>query len=381
MHKPKILLLGHSSRIYDGNNIYIERADLTRRMACLETWVPAIESHGHEVIFFQGGCDQLSFSEKYKTLSLPLEVSYDHNPPRVENAYSFMVARLQAAIKWALENREFDYVFRIDDGSYLNQYVLDDIYKELEGYDILYNSCRGGAGIFMSKKVCEDFVQWEDDRVTHIEDGVINRFFHEHQYRINSTNLLCHQYILGEKLFSIHYPNGKRMYFTDYIIKNYYLNGKRGNRKVIIDYPFDITKAFSVNTWDSPTQGITPRWYSYTTDSNFWEFYGKQIGSYDEFRMNNPFGKNSMQKVVVYKTIFDCKKAHERLGLIQFAESVNEEGAFYCFIESKNNIVEEMIKVLIDEGYSVLETVGNITDIVDSKEVQSEEGVILKINK
>ena len=53
----KIVFLAFTSKKYDGNHIKISDASLTRKMSCLETWVPKVESLGHKVIFFDGGND------------------------------------------------------------------------------------------------------------------------------------------------------------------------------------------------------------------------------------------------------------------------------------------------------------------------------------
>lgn len=235
--------------------------------------------------------------------------------------------------------------------------------------------------MFFSRQVCEKLINWVDTKESYIEDGVITCFLRDFNFKTFSTYLLSTQYILGENDFCIHYTNGKRMYFADFIIKNYYLNGKVGQRKLLLDYPFDLAKNMPVNSWDSPTSLLTPRWYSYTTDNKLWEFYGRHARSYHEFRIYTPFGINSTQKVVVYKTVYDCNKMHEKENLLYLASTINQNGSLYFFLDTLNTFTDLMILILTESGYKVEQKEGNIQNIVDSEEVRSEEGIILEITK
>ena len=64
----KILFLAFTSKIYKSegiytgtSSVYTDRADLTRKLSCMDTWVPRVEEKGHEVIFFDGGNNELLF--------------------------------------------------------------------------------------------------------------------------------------------------------------------------------------------------------------------------------------------------------------------------------------------------------------------------------
>ena len=75
----KILFLGFTSKNYNGHGIRIDRVDLTRKMSCMETWVPRIERMGHEVIFFDGNNETQTYDEKNKILHLISNESYDYH--------------------------------------------------------------------------------------------------------------------------------------------------------------------------------------------------------------------------------------------------------------------------------------------------------------
>ena len=51
----KLIFLVCTCKVYNNANIYIDRPDLTRKMSCLETWVPKVIEKGYEVIFYSGG--------------------------------------------------------------------------------------------------------------------------------------------------------------------------------------------------------------------------------------------------------------------------------------------------------------------------------------
>ena len=81
----KILFLAFTSKEYKsdpvctgGHGVVSDRADLTRKLTCMETWVPRVEEHGHEVIFFQGGADKVEFDALHKTLYVTESDSYDY---------------------------------------------------------------------------------------------------------------------------------------------------------------------------------------------------------------------------------------------------------------------------------------------------------------
>ena len=375
---PKILFLAHTSKKYDGHNITIEDSSLTRKMACLETWVPQVERFGHEVIFFQGGSNEVIYDEKNRVLHLPIGDSYDYNPPKLDPPKSLMLERLIESIKWSLNNKDFDFIFRTDDGSYINAFNLNKIYDEIKDFDFVSNSFKGGGGMFFSKKLCQDIVSINYNSEIFIEDIAIIDLIRKLTVKIKDTTLLQPQYVLGEDLFSIHYTNGKRMYFTDYTIKRYF-NEDNNSRKILINYPIDSFQNDGPNTW-SYTGGLTPRWFSYTTNNLNWEHYGQLIRSNYEPRVLNPFGKNTINKLVFYKTLFETKN-NEANVLLSYLDSINKNGELIFFLDGETEKSNEMIEFLKSNNFLVSQGLSQINFIVDSNEITQESGFIIKITK
>lgn len=388
-NKLKILFLGHTSKSYDGHSIKIDRSDLTRRMSCLETWVPEVEYQGHEVVFFEGSSDIIKYDPNNRLLSLPIDGSYDYNPPRIDPPKSLMLQRLVLAIEWALKNKEFDYIFRTDDGSYINFFILEKIYNEIEEFDIISNGFQGGGGIFFSKNLCKKIIEADKKNAIcnlhHIEDIAIYRFINslEDKIKIKNLNLFSHQYILGENFFTIHYTNGKRMYFTDFTLKRYFEESEKNKRKVILNYPIHNV-VYLVdhypNTWYCEG-GTTPIWYSYTTNHNNWEHYGKLIRSNFEPLSINPFGKGSMKQLLFYKTVFDIEKEHERDTLLSYITTIRSDGELMFFLEEESNLSKNMITLLQQINLKIQTANINIRNIINSNEIISENGILIKITK
>jgi hypothetical protein len=318
----KIVFLAFTSKKYDGNHIKISDASLTRKMSCLETWVPKVESLGHKVIFFDGGNDKLTYNPVDKILHCVSPETYDHNPPIQGQTKSFMFERLKEAIGWVLKNEEFDYIFRIDDGSYVNHYVLDNVLEELGNADVLRNNSGGGAGLFLSKRVCSGLVNHENLTNQTIEDKALFEFINNGDFVVKTTNLLCTQYILGEKFFTIHYTNGKRQYFVEDVLDYYYQNIPM-KRKVIIDSDVNFWNHTPVKTWYGDGE-YTAMWYAYNKDKYNWEFYGRQVRSSYDFRGFCPFGKNSIHTLVI-PNVDIFKNTNPKL-IDEYINSVQEGG-------------------------------------------------------
>ena len=339
----KILFLGFTSKNYNGHGIRIENVHLTRKMSCMETWVPRIERIGHDVIFFDGNNKTQTYDEKNKILHLISNESYDYDYLKDNGIGSFMYERLKEAVSWCLKNKEFDYIFRTDDGSYINSFIIDKMITEIQEYDVVHSD-GGGAGVFMSKKVCEDLINDVNEENIFIEDIALWKFFDKHPYRRKTSNLLCNQYIVSEDYFSIHYTNGKRQYFVDNVI-SYYYNGSPLKRKVILNYPLDYSTTLLVNTWDSDFIK-TPIYYSMDKDAFNWEHYGTLARNYYAVTSKCPFAKNSINELVFYNTKFDFNKPHEKNSFNKYIESVNDDGVIYFFYKNKTDAQEEIFNKL-----------------------------------
>jgi hypothetical protein len=367
----KILFLGFTSKKYDGHSIRIDRSDLTRKMSCMETWVPRIEKAGHEVIFFDGNNAEQSYDEKNKILHLISDESYDYNYLKDNGIGSLMYERLKEAVEWCLKNKEFDYIFRTDDGSYINSFVIDKMIADIEDSDVVH-SHGGGGGVFMSRKVCEDLIHDINEENIFIEDVTLWKFFDKHPYKRKTSNLLCHQYIVSEDYFSIHYTNGKRQYFVDNVISYYYDNNPL-KRKVILNYPLDHGTPLLVNTWDSDFVR-TPIYYSMDKDMFNWEHYGTVARNHYAVTAECPFAKNSINELVFYNTIFDFNKEHEVHAFNKYLESVNDDGIIYFFYKSNNDIQKEIFNKL--DIISQTEKIDIINEYVSV-----ENGVFIKTSK
>lgn len=367
----KIIFLAFTSQKYDGHGIKIDRADLTRKMSCLETWVPRIEEKGHEVIFFDGGYTETNFDKKNKVLHTNANDSYDYHHLKNENIGSYMFERLKTAVKWVLENREFDFIFRIDDGSYVNAFVLEKIIETIKIYDVV-KSTGGGAGMFFSKKTCEKLINYENKNKIHIEDLTLYEFFSKNpELKIGNSSLLTHQYILSEGLFTIHYSNGKRQYTTDLIV-SYYYNGLPLDRKVILNYDLDYLKPLKCNTWDSDWER-TPSFYSFDRDKFDWEHYGKLART--NFSVNTlcPFVKNSIKHLMFYNVHFNFYLQNEIDAFQNYIKALKDDGIIYFFYE-EDKINDEIKKYL-----NLIEYNDNIN--VDAEYILNNKGNFYKFKK
>ena len=382
--KPRILFLGHTSKEYNGHAIKIDRSDLTRRMSCLETWVPEVECQGHEVIFFQGNSDELKYDKLNHLLSLPICGDYDYNPCKVDPPKSLMLERLVLAFDWALKNKEFDYIFRTDDGSYINSFIFEEMYKHIEGFDCITNGFLGGSGMFFSKNLCKKIVEKISTEGllfnSSIEDRAICEVVESLDVRVKHIGLLCPQYVVGENLFTIHYTNGKRMYFTDYVIKRYFNEDRINARKIILNYLIDSYNNDYPNTW-AYDNGITPRWYSYTTNHKNWEHYGQLIRSNYNIVCENNFGRSSIKELIIYKTVFNVTKEHEKICLLSYLDSLCTNGVLYFFFEKETEEIQQMLDFLRTQTLKIKQSRGDLKEIIDTNEIISEKGVLIQIKK
>ena len=364
----KILFLAYTSKSYNGCRIKIDRPELTRKMSCMETWVPKIESLGHKVIFFDGSNNELSYDEDGRILHLLSNESYDYPNTGIK---SFMIERLKEAVKWALENEEFDYVFRTDDGSYLNHYVINDLMKEMEGFDAL-RGVGGGGGVLMSRKVCEEFVDFENPKNMIIEDHALFNFLS--RFKTKATNLLSIQYVLGEKIFSIHYTNGKRQYFVNHVL-DYYYGGNPIDRKVVINSPADFGKLFPVRSWEWEHGGEgkrTPYWYSFDKDIHNWEYYMGPTRSLYYCRRNCLFGKKSLYRLMFYDFDYNLKDEFEKSMFIEHIFCLKENGLAYA--PDSDSYREDILKI-----YPKSE-VANIEEKIELLETNHNKWIIIKNN-
>lgn len=364
----KILFLAYTSKYYNGSGIKIENPGLTRKMSCLETWVPKIESLGHKVIFFDGGNKEVSYDKDNKILHLIANESYDYPNTGLG---SFMIERLKEAVLWSLKNEEFDYIFRTDDGSYLNHYVMDDLMKEMEGFDVLRAKFGGGGGILMSKEVCREFIKFENTSNITLEDIAFFNFLAIKKFKTKVTNLLSCFYILGEKLFSIHYTNGKRQYFVNNIL-DYYYGGNPVDRKVVVNSPANFGKLFPVKTWNWDWGG-TPFWYSYEKDIYNWEYYTGQTRCQYEHRQCCPFGEGALSRLMFYNFDYNLEHQPEEAVFREHISSLKENGLAYI-------PDSDLYRDRIFEIYPGSEITDNIKENIELLEINKNKWILIRKN-
>lgn len=139
-----------------------------RRKACRETWM-SHPQEGIECRFFLGRRE-------------PLPNEPDVVNLWVDDGYSHLPAKGLAFYKWALENYDFDWLFKCDDDTYL---ALDRLASLCDSrYDLIGDpgvdsrkAPSGGAGYFMSRRLVELFVQNADKiSATGAEDLIFGEF-------------------------------------------------------------------------------------------------------------------------------------------------------------------------------------------------------------
>lgn len=399
----KILFLGYTSKKYNGHSTIIDRPDLTRKMSCLETWVPRVEKLGHEVIFFDGSNEEQSFDKQHRILHLVANERYDDSTLEFEKKPSYMIERLREAIKWALDNKEFDYIFRTDDGSYINAYMLDEVIKLLQEQelDILTSTelCARG-GIFMSRKFCESFVKnFVNIHNFHIEDRALRVFFNtpEYGFKVATSHLLYQQYVVGEKLFTMHYTNGKRQYFVDDVI-SYYYTGSPIKRKVVIGLPLlrvlpEEKLTLPVKTWHTGEK--TALWYSFDKDDNNWEYYGGYARS-DYCGLSVPcvFGEKVLSELVMCDTVYNIDDPNQRNNFMKYIDALIDTGTFYMYFTSTellqyrkypNQHFIETLDEYLDKLKEYIDVV-SVTNTVTESGIQAEfmqniQGTFIKMKK
>lgn len=125
-----------------------------RRVACRETWLSHPQP-GIECRFFLGRSE-------------PIPAEPDVVNLWVDDGYNYLPAKGLAFYKWALENYDFDWLFKCDDDTYI---ALDRLSSLCDShYDLIGNpdvdrrkSPSGGAGYFMSRRLVELIVAHADE--------------------------------------------------------------------------------------------------------------------------------------------------------------------------------------------------------------------------
>ena len=390
----KLIVLAYTSKTYMSERLYIpfdpiqsDRADLTRKLPCMDTWVSRLKDRGIEVIFFDGDNQEVSFDEKNQTLHLVETDTYDYYYLPQQKKPSNMVKKLQGAIRWLLENREFDYVLRVDDGTYVNSFIIENYYDYISQYDIVTSGHGGGGGMFFSKKTCQEILNINDE-TNHLEDMTIfTHFSQKHQSRFGSIDTMSSFYNLGEKNLTIHYSTGKRMYYSDFIISNYY-NGLKTKRKVILNYRWNSGAELNTNRV-SGTSGKTGAWYGLDRDKNNWEYYGNYARSIsDIYDRTITYGEETIQNLYVFEIEHNSSLKINR-AITELHKTLTNDGHMnLCFKTENGEIIHktsfefalESVKNL-GSNYEVFNNV-NFKEITNAEYIKEDEvGTIIKLLK
>ena len=112
----KILFLIVTSKTHNhGNQLNIDRVDLTRKLDAINTWVGDVLESGNDVIFFDGENENELFDEDSKTLHLTDFDGYEDGVSLTK-----LFPKVKSALKWVYENKEFDTLYLCDDDIYVN---------------------------------------------------------------------------------------------------------------------------------------------------------------------------------------------------------------------------------------------------------------------
>lgn len=145
------------------------RAYEERRQKCLATWVPEIQACEIDLMFLVGGGAGAPRREG-NVLHLPCPDDYPSLPQKVQQFY-----------RWALENCEFDYVFKCDDDTYVRAdrllaFKTDD--RDYIGSEwtpgVGYAS--GGAGYWLSRRATTIVAEALTAHPKGAEDVLVGRY-------------------------------------------------------------------------------------------------------------------------------------------------------------------------------------------------------------
>lgn len=391
----KLVVLAYTSKKYMSEKLYIpfdpiqtDRADLTRKLTCMDTWVSRLKDKGIEVIFFDGDNDEVSYDEKNQILHVVESDTYDYHYLHQQKKPSNMVKKFQGALRWLLENRDFDFVLRVDDGTYVNSFVIESYFDYIQDKDMVYSGHGGGGGIFFSKKICEEILNINDD-TNHLEDMTFfNHFSKNYPAKIGTIDTMSSFYNLGENNLTIHYSTGKRMYYCDFIISNYH-NGTKSHRKLILNYRLNAGLELNTNRV-SGTNGKTGLWYGLDRDVNNWEYYGNYARSIsDIYDRTITYGNDTVQNLCIFemnhksqtkinRSITELYKTLIEGGQLNIFFNVNTDGQV---IEkfSYESAIESIMNM--NKNYEILNNI-NFKEYINAEYINPNEvGTVIKLIK
>jgi hypothetical protein len=154
--------------------------------------------------------------------------------------------------------------------------------------------------------------------------------------------------MVGEKLFTIHYTNGKRQYFVDDIM-SYYYTGNPIRRKVSIGLqlheilPPEKTTLYTTS-WNTGN-GRTDLWYSFDKDDTNWEFYDAYPRTtYNPVTTPCVFGKNAVSELLLSNSVHNFSDPYEQKDFINYINALTPDGILYIHF-SKDFFMRENVTV------------------------------------
>lgn len=265
----KILFLTVSSKKHEHPGlITIDRCDLTRKLDCLNTWVPEVLEDGNDVVFFEGGYDSLFYDKDHLTLQLDELDDYEEAPYP-----SRLITKVIKTFTWALENKDFDYVYLHDDDIYINWQQFKNLKLDCD----FHGGSLGGNGFFFTKKGMKFLLECQHDNYlisqSQADKIIVGQMMKGSDITRNS-DMSNHApfYLPGELYSTVHYVSGRRSYFLNNILRYYNENGIT-NRKIIMGFPFYSEKRNEFITYETEKRTKTKRDYDFVFDKNGWEYH------------------------------------------------------------------------------------------------------------
>jgi hypothetical protein len=357
----KILFLIISPRSYDhGDSMNIDRPDLTRKLDIINTWALDAYEAGHEVVFFTGGSNREYYDDLLNTLYITEDDRYEPESNE-EDKLSRIFLKIQAALRWAKDNKNFDMAYVCDDDIYVN---MPEFLKLNMEYDYKGHGSLGGAGFLFNKKGIEALLSYVNIEHRCADTAIYDAMITNGSLSCDfNASEMAPYYIPGELQATIHYVTGKRAYFLHNIFR-YYRENNYTNRKIIIGGPFNTNVENPFVSYEVSKKRKTLRWYDYTADPNGWEYHGEYSRSL--LRVNDlhnfwPYGKKSTKYFVLncssllrdYKEDLTLYKSHFDYLIKQCKHSlIDEANLILCFEEeievegwTINNSVKESLKL------------------------------------
>jgi hypothetical protein len=297
----KILFLVVSSKTHvHGNILNIDRVDLTRRMDAINTWVGDALYKGHDVVFLEGGSENVWYDDNSKTLHLNVSDEYENSE------LSNLLSKAKAGLRWSLENKDFDILYLCDDDVYVN---LEQFLKIEMTHDCMCSGSLGGGGFFLNKKSIQTILNFENEGFRVADQAIYNSIRDDNTITKNfHQNKSAAFYVPGELYATIHYVTGKRSYYLHNIFRFFNENGYT-NRKIILGGPVNSIKLNEVVSYESTLGRKTPRWYDFVIDPNGWEYHGgyaRSLVVYNNLIDFWPYAENATKFFVVnIETMFN----------------------------------------------------------------------------